>query len=396
MAICTTGDREHGMHIVGGLYRELCEIPSWDATMGSGARAAMAVASLAQSTEFTTYASAFDHAALATLEAFGITVTIADRSSPIVFAYFHPLSSPHIEPRRDAIAHYPPLRVTGKAVLRFGFLEGEAIVTAGRAVYDPQTWRNPPPFGANGSTAEELALVMNDLEIQKCTGMTDIADAADHLIRSAAAQVVVVKQGPYGATVFEAGGGYSHVPAYRSASVFKIGTGDIFSAIFAYYWAEMNIPATIAADLASRSVSVYCETRIMEFDHTVLASREPVLAHRGASVRLETATEGIGQRYVLEEVRVALSELGVRVVCPVLEEGISGEPFDATFVIDGDLPSDSLARIAQDITKGCAVVLLNERGGTSLPATSPILTVSDFTTSIYFAAWAAGEAALKR
>jgi hypothetical protein len=380
------------MHIVGGLYRELCEIPSWDATLGSGARAALAVASLAHSTEFTTYASAFDRAALTTLEACGITVTIADRPSPIVFAYFHPLSSPHIEPGRNTIPHHPPLKVTGRAVMRFGFLEGEAIVTAERAVYDPQTWRNPQPFGANGSMAEELALVMNDLEIQKFTGMRNIAHAASHLIRSAAAQVVVVKQGPYGAAVFDARDGYSHIPAYRSDRIFKIGTGDVFSAIFAYYWAEMKIPAVKAADLASRSVSVYCETQAMGFDHASLACREAILAQRGASVRLEAPIEGIGQRYVLEEARLALSELDVKVVCPTLGERISGDTFDATIVIDGDLPSDSMTRIALDIAEGRAVVLLNERGRPSLTGSFLVPTTSDFTTSIYLTAWAAGKA----
>ncbi|WP_062381569.1 PfkB family carbohydrate kinase [Pseudomonas abietaniphila] len=384
------------MHIVGGLYRELCEIPYWDATLGSGARASLAAASLAHSTEFTTYASTSDRPALIALEARGITVNSASRPSPIVFAYFHPLSSPHLEPRREAIAPQAPLMVTGDAVMRFGFLEGDAIVTARRAVYDPQTWRNPQPFGANGSTAQELALVLNELEIQSFTGITNIAQAANHLIRSADAQVVVVKQGPYGASVFDAEGGCSHVPAYRSASVFKIGTGDVFSAIFAHHWAQMNMCASKAADLASRSVSVYCEARRMEFDHAVLASREPVSARRGASVRIEAAAQGIGQRYVLEEARLALSELGVRVGCPTLAEGISGDTFDATLVINGNLPSESMARIAQDITEGRAVVVLDEQRSTRLPASHAVLTVSDFTTSIYFAAWAAGEAVSTR
>lgn len=384
------------MHIVGGLYRELCEIPTWDATMGSGARAAFAVAKLAQSTEFTTYASALDQTTLSTLKAHGIKVTVADRPNPIVFAYFHPLSSPHIEPARNTIIRNPPIKVIDEAVLRFGFIEGEAIVTAKRAVYDPQTWRTPQCFKDNGSSAVELALVMNELEIQKSTGIRNITDAAEHLVRSAEAQVVVVKQGPYGATVFDAKEGRSHVPAYRSGKIFKIGSGDVFSAIFAHYWAEMKIPAVKAADLASRSVSIYCETQAMGFESPALASRRAILAHRGASVRLEAPIKGIGQRYVLEEARHALCELDVKVVCPTLGEMISGETSNATLVVDGDLPSDSIKRISEDIAKGRAVVLLKEHGCPSPFESLPALTTSDFVTSIYLTAWAAGEAIVER
>lgn len=45
------------MHIVGGLYRELCDVPFWDSTLGSGGRAALAANALASGVEFSTYAS---------------------------------------------------------------------------------------------------------------------------------------------------------------------------------------------------------------------------------------------------------------------------------------------------------------------------------------------------
>lgn len=379
------------MHIVGGFYRELCDIPFWDATMGSGARAALAAAELASDTEFTTYASSAEHVAIASLQRRGIATTITARPTPIVFAYFHPLSSPHIEPPREALTHRPFLRVTGDAVLRFGFLEGDAVVAARRAVYDPQTWRNPQPFAANGSTAEELALVMNELEIQKATGIEHIDQAAHHLIQTQGAQIVVVKQGPYGATVYDTDGGCFHIPAYRSAHVFKIGTGDIFSAVFAHYWAQMRIPAPEAADLASRAVSVYCETRTFQFDQAALTGRQPVFATRRSTVRLEAGIEAVGQRYVLEEARFALNELEVNVVCPNIEQAAGIERYDATLVINDALPAESIARITQDIAQGTDVVVLKERSGTSTPWSTTSLTTPDFTTAIYFAAWAAGE-----
>ncbi|OUM37958.1 nucleoside 2-deoxyribosyltransferase [Pseudomonas sp. 1239] len=340
------------MHIVGGFYRELCHLPEWDASMGSGARAALTVAALSPGTEFTTYAATSESMAVTALERYGIAANVAIRPSPIVFAYFHPLSSPHIEPRREELITQPSLQVTANAVLRFGFLEGDAVVKARRAVYDPQTWRNPKPFSANGSSADELALVMNELEISSATGIENIDQAADHLIQTHKAEVVVVKQGPYGAKVYDASQSSTHVPAYRSARVFKIGTGDVFSAVFAHYWAQMRMPAHEAADLASRAVSLYCETRTFKFEHAALAARQPVFATRGATVCIEAGIDAVGQRYALEEARFALRELGVNTICPNIEPAIPTENYEAILVIEDALPPESVGRIAEHAARG--------------------------------------------
>ncbi|MDY7069848.1 hypothetical protein PsexTeo8_65280 [Pseudomonas extremaustralis] len=378
------------MHIVGGLYRELCDIPFWDSTMGSGARAALAAISLSPNIEFTTYASPPDRPAITALRSKGIIATIHARPSPIVFAYFHPLSSPHLEPARDKIVRLPSLQVSGEAVLRFGFLEGDAIVTAGRAVYDPQTWRDPQPFAANGSNANELALVMNELEMREATGIKDIDQAARHLIETQKAQVIVVKKGAWGASVYEADGTVSNVPAYRSGKIFKIGTGDIFSAVFAFYWAEKKLRPVQAADLASRSVSLYCETYDFQFDQASLELRQPVLAKAGATIRLEGRVETIGQRFTMEEACFALRELGMCVVCPELALGSGSSSADATLVINDGLSPESLARITNDQVKGTPIIELCATSKTSRLIPANPWSTDDFTTAMYYSAWAAG------
>lgn len=379
------------MHIVGGLYRELCDIPSWDSTMGSGGRAAMATTNLSPGSEFHTYASPADDVAILELQSRGVTTITVARPSSIVFAYFHPLSSPHVEPSREALTHLPALQVTGKAVLRFGFLEGDAIVTADRAVYDPQTWRNPQPFSANGSTAGELALVLNELELREAAGMSNLDQAALHLINETGAQVVVVKKGACGASVYDAAGNVSHVPAYRSNKVFKIGTGDIFSAVFAVYWAERKMPAAQAADLASRSVSLYCETRKFDYDPLSLSQRHPIAAKVGARICIEGGTESIGQRYTLEEARFALRELGMEVLCPETEQQASDWNTDATLVIDDGLSPQALIRIRKDQAQGRPVIVLHERSNTTISLTTDLEATDDFASAIYFVAWAAAE-----
>nr|WP_314576526.1 carbohydrate kinase family protein [uncultured Pseudomonas sp.] len=266
------------------------------------------------------------------------------------------------------------------------------MVTANRAVYDPQTWRNPPAFSANGSTARELALVLNELEARRISGIDDLDLAAQRLIVAQGASVVVIKQGACGASIHEASGKFSTVPAYRSSRVFKIGTGDVFSAIFAVYWARGLLPPMMAADLASRAVSVYCDTRAFEFDESILMLRQPVSSRAGSKVRLEGNVSSLGQRYTMEEARFALRELGVEVICPQIDPKQIEQDADATLVINDELSSEALVRIAEDGARSRPIIALDERALAPALPLAASETTDDFATSIYLAAWAAGVA----
>ena len=307
------------MHIVGGLYHERCCIPAWDAVFGSGGRAAAAVSALSPGSILYTYVEDFEGEGVASLRKLGIEMRLSPRPTSILFAYFHPLSRPHIQPLPDEIEHQPLIEVSGSAVLRFGFLEGEAIVDAHRAVYDPQTWKNPAPFGANGSVSRELAIVLNEFELRSASEQDDLDLAASQLMEQQGAVVVVAKGGIRGATVFERGGKATLVPAYRSSRMFKIGTGDVFSAIFAHYWAEKRTSVVEAADVASRSVAAYCSVRRLPLVDDALRYRTPINFLAPGTVLLEGAVDTLGQRYAMEEARFVLRELGVEVSCPAID-----------------------------------------------------------------------------
>lgn len=379
------------MHIVGGLYRELCDLPSWDATMGSGGRAALTAKALLTNVELSTFASSADFRAVHDLRIKGVTLHVSNRPSSIVFAYVHPLSTPYIEPPRGTVIADGLIKASGDAVLRFGFLEGDAVVEASRVVYDPQTWRRPPSFWANGSTAKELALVLNELELRHLAELDDLTAAAQHILKKENATVVVVKRGTWGASVYEAAGSVTHVPAYRSRKVFKIGTGDIFSAVFAVYWAEKCVTASEAADLASRCVSVYCDTREFNFDDAALRSREPVSSGIGGIIRLEGSVATLGQRYTMAEARIALHELGLEVLCPQLDATVVDWNVDATLAISDGLPAQAQARVAWDRSKEVPVVVLDERATAQEGLACANWTTEDFVTAMYLTAWAAGE-----
>lgn len=379
------------MHIAGGLYKEACLVPDWSAEFGSGGRAAAAVAGFSSGTVLHTYATVLGSSGQDELKRLGVELRLQPSSHGVAFAYFHPLSTPHIEPRRSTMVQHAPIELSGEAVLRFGFLEGEAIVHANRAVYDPQTSASPAMFTDNGSSADELALVLNEGEARALTGKSDAREAATALLESGTAHVVVVKGGARGALVVERGGATWEVPAYWSERVFKIGTGDVFSSVFALEWAERKHPAILAAERASLSVAAYCASGKLPLTADAQKPRTPVTLKEVPVVLLDGAVNTIGRRFVMEEARSSLLELGASVVCPALDGAsmIGPEPIMSALVIGEGLLGDLWPRLRLLESAGTPVVLFDELRATGTEMQSSYRVIDDFTSSIYFALWAA-------
>lgn len=379
------------MHIAGGLYQETCLVPNWDAEYGSGGRAAAVTAGMSPGTVLYAYASVRGTPGQEALERLGVELRLQPSSHGVAFAYFHPLSTPHIEPRRSAMVQHAPIELSGEAVLRFGFLEGEAIVHANRAVYDPQTSISPAMFADNGSSADELALVLNEAEVKALSGRSDVREAATELLASGAACVVVVKGGVRGALVMERGGFTAEVPAYWSERVFKIGTGDVFSSVFALEWAERKRPAMLAADRASLSVAAYCASGVLPLTADAQRPRQPIKVETVPIVLLDGAVDTIGRRFVMEEARSSLLELGAEVVCPALDGTSMTDPASvmSALIIGEGLIGDLWARLSRLESTGIPVILLDELRSTCTLTHSSRRVVDDFTSAIYFALWAA-------
>ena len=383
------------MHIAGGIYRELCDVPEWNADLGSGGRAAAAVSSLSPESILHTYARDPGSAGIALLRELGVDVIAHPSSTRVAFAYFHPLSRPHIEPPLAQIAQQPAILVSGATTLRFGFLEGDAIVTGERAIYDPQTLNDPKPFGANGSTVSTLALVMNELELRTIAGTEDIAIGAQRAMQAQGAAVIVVKAGTSGAFVFEVDREATRVPAYASKCVFKIGTGDVFSAIFAFEWGEAGRPASEAADIASRSVASYCATRQLPLPAGALDGLQAIDTSSPGPVLLEGAVDTLGRRYVMEEARFCLGELGATVFCPSLDgsaEENHAVPPGAILVIADGVTAETSCRARSANAAGVPLIVLAEQDADKLfedLADAKCTKTGDFVSALYFSVWAA-------
>lgn len=377
------------MLIAGGLYRELCEIPRWDTTLGSGGRAAKALAALGTQASLYTYASMSESYITENLRNDGIATFVTPRPTPIAFAYFHPLSTPHIQPKPEELNHCAPLRLEGEKILRFGLLEGDAIVKADWAVYDPQTFRNPKNFHENGSTANHLGIVLNEDELISLSGHSDIQEAAHKIFSNAHTDAIVVKMGIRGALVIKPDKKMVRIPAYKTSKVFKIGSGDVFTAAFFYFWAEQKYDAVEAASEASRLTAIYCTTKCFEFNENLTSNHLPILVNESKTIWIIGSADSLGQRYLFEEARYSLAQLGMNVYVPGLDTSTGVPVCNATLVIDDDIDQTTI----DNHYKSCpaSMVRLTGRENHSTLTHRNIIKTDDFTTALYWVCWATNK-----
>lgn len=391
--------------VTGGLYVERCIEPRWDDVYGSGGRAAAALSAAVPGISLVTYRpTQLEDAEASLRSAYRVSIEGPVVDSEIAFDYFHTLATPRITPRPDAIIRREQFEVDDDVVLRFGMLEGDARVRARTAVYDPQSAFDPRPFAENGSSADCVALILNRLEARCFSGENDPQEGVKALLARGEADVIVLKMGGHGALVATKDGSWT-VPAYRSESVFKIGSGDVFSAAFTQFWAlEGRAPAE-AADLASRAVSQYVNTRslpISSADELRGISAQPINPGKGR-IYIAAPFFNLAERWIVEEIRNQLMTMHVPVFSPLHDVGEGpGEvvaPLDlkgldecqAVLAILNGADAGTVFEVGYAVAKGIPVVALAQNTrpeDVKMPAGSGCRIVDDLVSSIYHAVWA--------
>lgn len=401
------------IRLTGGVYYEQCMCPTWQELFGSGGRAATAIARLGGHVALDTYTDLTAEAILrqrAVLEGFSVSSYSIDQS--LHFRYTHGLAKPSIQPLPETSSTI--LQITAENVVRFGLLEGDCVVDARNAVYDPQSSRHPAPFHENGSKAERLALVLNRSEAEALHGNDELsaADLARALSTSQNAEIVIIKMGPAGALLFYDGQSH-HIPSFVTSLVWKIGSGDVFVASFAHFWLEEGLTPLKAAMQASRATAYYCETKGFA-SKTELETYHPAAASlpkksrtgRPPLVYLAGPFFSLAQLWLIEEARVRLLEMGLKVFSPVHDVGhgpadeVVQKDLDAIHDCDlmlaiGDgLDAGTIYEIgyARALKKPVIMYVENEsEEDQKMMAGSGCTLTKDFVTAIYQTAWKAAE-----
>lgn len=386
--------------------------PQWQEAFGSAGRAASAIASMGATVDLHSY---FDRTTRDVIESRGALEGINIYSTPIEeaigFDYHHGLETPRIYGPKEQFA---PLRVNADKLIRFGMLEGDAVVHGDRVVYDPQNAIEPKPFSANGSTARQLAVVLNRHEAGLLSGMPDapVQDMADALLLKNAAQVVIIKQGPLGALVHD-GVSVHTVPAYQSERVWKIGSGDNFVAHFAYRWLHEGRSAAESADMASKATAYYCQTKGFAtprsfsafFPAPITPSARYVAGYKPI-VYLAGPFFTLAQLWMVEQARADLSAMGLKVFSPyhdvghgsaddvVLKDLDGIDKADLVFAIGDGLDSGTIYEIGYARAKSKPVVMYCENESAEnkkMMQGSDCTLCADYVSAVYQTLWAAAS-----
>jgi hypothetical protein len=400
--------------VIGGAYGEECSFPPRQVYRGSGGRAAAILASLGAKVALSTVTGPQLKATFESIAArMGYELNAHPRLQDIWFRYRYPLARPTIFPVDLAKStDVPP--VEADLALVFGMIDGRLPIYARRAVYDPQDGYASKPFGDNGSTATELAIVLSHSEGQGLTGEREPEAMASTLLAQSGVSAVVVKCGPQGALV-QTSKSQGWVRPFPTLKVYKIGSGDAFSAAFAYAWLVEDQEPLEAAWFASRVAAGYVESsrdhftadEIEDFRTQARAAhaRHGAGSHRNIPqnhVYLAGPFFSTAQQWLIDEARGALTDMGFRVFSPIHDVGAGPSeevaPADLAaldssaivLALLNDVDPGAMFEVGYARAKKIPVVAVAE-GVCATPLTmvlgSGCYVTNDLTTGIYAACW---------
>ncbi|GHC88077.1 hypothetical protein GCM10007320_34920 [Pseudorhodoferax aquiterrae] len=400
--------------VVGGAYGEACSFPRRTLYRGSGGRAAAVLHSLGSEVAWHTLTGPElqpEFAAIAKHIGYELHAGLAEVD--VWFNYRFPLGRPDIWPS-EVPRHAHAGTVTADNLLVFGMLEGRPKTVAKRAVYDPQDGSSARAYGDNGSTAQELAMVVSLSEGKALTGQGDAEAIALVLLSEPTTSVVIVKCGPQGALVRTCSSA-EWIRPFPTERVYKIGSGDVFSAAFAQAWLVWKQAPGEAAWFASRATAEYVNGgqdrfTIEQMGDMQAQARFAQMKARQSGARtvpdkpiyLAGPFFTAAQQWAIDEARAALQDMGFTVFSPIHEVG-EGLPEDVArkdlegldrslvvlALIDG-LDAGTLFEIGYAVARGIPVVAVGEsvaEGDLTMLLGTGCHVTDDLTTGIYAACW---------
>lgn len=395
--------------IIGGTYRETCYWPAWNSVYGSGWRAVRVFRTLHPSAAISYYSTG-DEEIQKKMKIYAgsepLEPHIVPNSSSVSFYYDHPLSRPFIQGIKS-----DPFNIVanGKYVIGFGMLEATTQIEGEWVVYDPQSPSHPLSFKDQGGKAEHLALVLNESEAKLLTSENDLKKISESLFRKEQCEILIIKRGAKGAVVFHSEDDKGVVvPAFRTSHVWPIGSGDVFTTVFSYYWFNGTDPVE-SAQKASQAAAIYCDTSSYEDIARLLKEGRkyvPVAPKKQGKVYLAGPFFTLSEKLFIAECRNILSAMGVKVFSPYHDVGegkaedVAPKDIDAlngcdcVFAIVDGLDSGTIFEIGYAVAHGKRVVAYveNETEGSLKMLTGTGCDVEkDFTTAIYKTCWYAAE-----
>lgn len=399
------------IHIIGGFYEELCLYPYWHQNFGSGGRAAAAISKFGSDILFHTYVNQEEKLKYFS-KIYNITINPTISTENIKFEYYHALSRPNIYSMHKPIEKQKQILLEEEIVICYGMLESDTpIVNSDYLVYDPQSEENPSMIFENGSKANHVALVMNLEEGKNYTGKEKVSEIAKVFFSKPNVEVVILKNGPFGAHLFYENK-EKYIPSYVTDKVFKIGSGDVFVAVFGYLWAKDNLSPFDAAKKASYATALYCNSMTLPIDKSLLFvsfSFDEITINKDIfkkQIYLAGPFFNMAERWLIEETKFQLEKFGANVFSPIHDVGfgkahivakkdlVGINQSDILYAVLNEYDAGTIFEIGYAIAKRIPVVVFIENdistNMTMFEGTGCVIE-RDFSTSIYKVIWKAAK-----
>ncbi len=386
------------LSIVGGTYHEICIDPDVRDLYGSALRGAAALAEKDFNIELISCIGENDLPIVDSLcDTFGINSKFKVIEETVAFLYYHPLSTPEaigsvLKSSKIVLPDH-----SSDYILYYGMIEATASVHGKYVVYDPQ---NHISFKETGSSASHLALVLNKKEACLLSQSDDdlsLNKIGQLLLASQNADVVVIKNGSKGAIVIDKNS-FTEIPVYETTSVWPIGSGDIFSAVFTWQWAINQVSPHEAAMLASQYTAGYCQTKLLPVPPSPENLKAIVRRKKSKLIYLAAPFFTMGQRWLLNEFREILFDFDNEVYSRyhdgngywVDKEVPALQLSDLVLALVSEPDRETLAEISAANAMGKDLIVFSEnieKSDLILMLGTNCKIVSDFSTAVYMASW---------
>lgn len=335
--------------IVGGVNIERCSKPSIDTIMGSGLRSCFVFENLSTE-DYTFYTSlpetVLNHHYLKSM----ISADFVNTESGIFSEYYYPF--PSARPTLSNKVHSPndggSKNITVNCALVFGMLEERYTIQGQRIVYDPQNRDRSQHFFENKRNhARELVIIANLSEIVAMSRSTDaksLSERMRELSQEHNLNAIICKLGPHGAVLFSEDK-FFHAQPIFSKRIFKIGSGDVFSASFFVKWVVENATIEEAFLFSNAMTARFVETNTFSTEslklHEQLTELPETFDLKDIIKRKRIYLAGpfftTSEIWLVEEARRILIDFDMDVISPYHDHGIITGPKNRNEIVKKDI-----------------------------------------------------------
>lgn len=402
------------MTVFGGYYHEKCIFPNWDEHYGSAGRAAAVLRNFDIDIDLKTFVSNNNLKYLRYFaNVYKINLEEIISSFDIEFEYLHSLSVPKITSNKSFYENkIKSVNIEAENVLCYGTLEAKApIILAKKVVFDVQSSLLEDVYHPDNKISS-VCFVLNYEESVSLSSEKELDKIKFYFFQNFQnLEILIIKDGPFGGIAFSKEVSLN-IPIYKNNKIFKIGTGDIFSAIFSYLWIYkfehfnleeiINISSFSTAYLSKNSGLYECDI-LSEYNNNDMEKIFVDKNNLKNKVYLAGPFFTVSERWQIENIKQYLEKFRFDVFSPVHKVGFSNDKkhiatedlkgldeSDTVFAILNGFDPGTIFEIGYAIAKKKKVIIYVENYSgeylTMFEGTGCVI-CQDITSSIYNLVW---------